>query len=184
MIVYFGAMREFEHDNKESLVQNEINNIGTIGVWFTSDINSAKAYAIGTEKVFEQSDTEFWEDGEPKVIEVERQVMGFIYKAYIHEPQLKIYESNTFDNYELFMNDRDVFCDYFSKKKRKLTWKDHAILLNKEEANMKFRNHLIRQGYEGFLIPNCKQQHGETELGCLFSVDAFHISEIIPVDAI
>ncbi len=183
MIAYFGAMKKFEYFNKE-VVQNLNNDIGTIGYWFTSDINSTKPYAIGTETVFEESETEFWEDGEPKVIQIDRPVVGFIYKVYIDEPQLKIYESNSVDAYDLFMTDRDKYCDYFSAKKGMVTWKDQAILLNKEEANAKFRNHLISHGYEGFLIRNCKLQMGVTDLYCFFSVDSLHISDIIPVETL
>lgn len=184
MIVYFGSIKKFEYFNKELMVQNVNNDIGTIGLWFTSDINSAKPYAIGTETVFEKSETDFWEDGKPKVIQIDRPVIGFIYKVYINDPYLKIYESNTVDTYDLFMEDRDKYCDYFSAKKRNLTWKDNAILLNKEEANQKFRNNLISHGYEGFLIRNCNLQVGVTDLYCLFSADTLHISDIIPVETL
>lgn len=182
MIGYFGAMKKFEYFNKDTAVQNAHHDIGTIGFWFTSDIDSAKPYAIGTETVFEKSETDFWEDGEPKVIQIERPVIGFIYKVYMNEPHLKIYESNTADPYDLFMSERDKYCDYFSPKKRNLTWKDKAILINKDEANEKFRNNLINQGYEGILIRNCKLENGVTDLYCLFTVDSLHISDIIPVE--
>lgn len=184
MIVYVGAMKKIEYFNQESIVQNVNTDIGTIGFWCTSDIASSKPYAIGTETVFEKSETEFWEDEEPIVVQIDRPVIGFIYKVYIDEPTLKIYEPNTVDSYDLFMSDRDNYCDYFSSKKRSLTWKDKAILLNKEEANAKFRNKLISQGYEGFLIRNYKLQIGVTDLYCLFSVESFHISDIIPIETL
>ncbi|OIJ14377.1 hypothetical protein BKP37_08500 [Anaerobacillus alkalilacustris] len=182
MIVYFGALKKFENFNKEKMVQNIKNDIDTIGFWFTSDINSAKSYAMGSDTIFEKSNTEFWEDGEPKVVQMERPVNGFVYKVYIDEPHLKIYESNTVDTYDLFMKERDKYCDYFSAKKRNISWKDMAILLNKDEANANFRNNLISHGYEGFLIVNCKLQNVVTDLYCLFSVDNLHIADIIPVE--
>ncbi|MGO4886634.1 hypothetical protein ACJ2A9_02660 [Anaerobacillus sp. MEB173] len=184
MIVYFGSIKKFEYFNKEIIVQNGLNDIDTIGFWFTSDIHSAKPFAIGFETVTEESKTEFWEDGEPKVIQIDKPVNGYIYKVYIDEPQLKIYESNTVDSYDLFMKDRDKFCDYFSTQKKNLTWKDKAILLNKEEANANFRNSLIRQGFEGFLIRNYKLQIGVSDLYCLFAEVSLHIADIIPIDAL
>ena len=184
MIVYYGSIRKFDHFNKETVVQNLSNDINTIGFWFTSDINSAKPYAIGTETVIEKSETEFWEDGEPKVVQSDRPVSGFIYQVYIDEPNLKEYESNTEDSYDLFMRERDKYCDYLGAKKRNLTWKDKAILLNKEEANAKFRRNLISQGYEGFLIRNTRLHSGVADLYCIFSEDSLHIADIMPVDAL
>ncbi|MDQ0257098.1 hypothetical protein J2S74_004544 [Evansella vedderi] len=184
MIVFFGAMNKIEDFNKEIKVQNANNVVGTIGFWLTSDINSAKPFAIGTKTVYEKSETEFWEDGEPKVIQVEKPVIGFIYKIFLDEPNLKVYHSTTADSYDLFMSDRDKYCDYFHAKKRNPTWKDEAILLNKEEANEKFRNTLIDQGYEGFVIRNCKLQNGFTDLYCLFSINSPLVSDIIPVETL
>lgn len=110
MIVYHGSIRKFEHFNKEMVVhQNLINDINTIGFWFTSDIISAKPYTIGTKTVIEKSKTEYWEDGEPKVVQFDRPVSGFIYKVYIGEPNLKKYESNSEDSYDLFMRERDKY---------------------------------------------------------------------------
>lgn len=184
MIAYFGTMNKIEDFISEVKVQNVNNVIGTIGFWLTSDIHFAKPYAIGKETVFQKSETEFWEDGEPKVIQVDKPVTGFIYKVFIDEPNLKIYDSNTVDSYDLFMNDRDKYCEYFHARKRNPTWKDEVILLNMEEANEKFRNSLIRQEYEGFVIRNCKLQNGVTDLYCLFSINSPLISDIIPVETL
>ena len=184
MIVYYGSIRKFDHFNKETVVQNLSNDINTIGFWFTSDINSAKPYAIGTETVIEKSETEFWEDGEPKVVQSNRPVSGFIYQVYIDEPNLKKYESHTEDSYDLFMRERDKYCVYFGEKKGNLTWKDKAILLNKEEANAEFRKNLISQGYEGFLIRNTRLHSGVADLYCIFSEDSLHIADVMPVDAL
>jgi hypothetical protein len=184
MIAYFGTLNKIEDFTSEEKVQNINNVIGTIGFWLTSDIHSAKPYAIGTETVYQKSETEFWEDGAPKVIQVEKTVTGFIYKIFIDEPNLKIYDSNTGDSYELFMNERDKYCEYIHAGKRNFTWKDEAILLNMEEANEKFRNSLIRQGYEGFVIQNCKLQNGVTDLYCFFSINSPLISDIIPVETL
>ncbi len=150
MIVYHGSIRKFEHFAKETVVQNLRNDIDTIGFWFTSDIDSAKPYAIGTETVFQKSETEFWEDGEPKVVQLVRPVNGFIYKVYMDEPNLKEYKSNSEDSFDLFMRERDKYCDYLGARKRNLTWKDKAILLNKEEANAEFRKNLISSGIRRF----------------------------------
>jgi ADP-Ribosyltransferase in polyvalent proteins len=184
MIVYHGSIRKFEHFNKETVVQSLSNDINTIGFWFTSDINSAKPYAIGTESVIQKSETEFWEDGEPKVVQFDRPVSGFIYKVYIDEPNLKEYESNSEDSYDLFMRERDKYCDYFGAKKRKPIWKDKAILLNKEEANAEFRKNLISQGYEGFLIRNTKLHIGITNLYCIFSENSLQIADVMPIDGL
>nr|WP_256235572.1 hypothetical protein [Bacillus sp. EB600] len=184
MIVYHGSIRKFEHFAKETVVQNLRNDINTIGFWFTSDIDSAKPYAIGTETVFQKSETVFWEDGEPKVVQLDRPVKGFIYKVYMDEPNLKEYESKSEDPYDLFMRERDKYCDYLGGRKRNLTWKDKAILLNKEEANAEFRKNLISQGYEGFLIRNTRLQNGVTDLYCIFSEDSLHIADVIPVDVL
>ncbi len=89
MIVYYGSVKKFNQFNKENVVQNFCNEINTIGIWFTSDINSAKPFAIGTDTVIEKSENEFWEDVEPKVVQLERLVRGYIYKVYIDEPILK-----------------------------------------------------------------------------------------------
>jgi hypothetical protein len=184
MIVYHGSIRNFEHFNKEAVVQNLRNDINTIGFWFTSDIDSAKPFAIGTEIIIQKSETEFWEDGEPKVVHFERPVSGFIYKVYIDEPNLKVYQSNSEDSYDLFMRERDKYCDYLGTKKRHITWKDKAILLNKEEANEEFRKNLFSQGYEGFSIRNTKLPCGVTDLYCIFSEDSLHIADVIPVDVL
>jgi hypothetical protein len=174
MIVYHGSIKKFKEFTKETAVQNFSNDIDTIGFWFTSDVEAAKPFAIGTETVIEKSETEFWEDGEPKVVQYERPVRGFIYKIYIDEPNLKEYKS-----YDLFMQERDKYCDYLGINP---TWKDKAILLNKEEANAAFRNYLMSQGYDGFLIPNTKLHSDVTDFYCIFSGDALQIADIIPLD--
>lgn len=181
MIVYLGSAHKFEQF--KNVVQNLTYEINTIGFWFTTDSHSAIPYAKGTETVFQKSETDFWEDGEPKVVQIERPVNGFIYKVYLDEPNLKEYESNSEDSFDLFMRERDQYCDYLGGEKRNLTWKDHAILLNKQEANREFRTHLERQGYEGCFIRNTKQlQNGVTNLVCIFSEDSLHMADVIPVD--
>jgi hypothetical protein len=183
MIVYFGSIQKFEQFKKENIVQNVSYELDTIGFWLTSDIHSALPYAKGTETVFQKSQTEFWEDGHPKVVQTDRPVNGYIYKVYIDEPNLKVYEPNAEDSFDLFMRERDKYCDYLGGNKRNLTWKDQAILLNKEEANEDFRNHLIRQGYKGCLIGNTKLLQKElTNLVCIFSEDSLHIADVISVD--
>lgn len=184
MIIYHGSIREFNSFNKDTVVsQNLSNDINTIGFWFTSDVHSAKPNAIGTETVLEKSETEFWEDGKPKVVQIEKNINGFLYKVYIDEPNLKEYQSDSEaeDSYDLFMRERDKYCDYLGAKKRNLTWKEKAILLNKEEANAAFRENLMIQGYEGLLIRNSKQHSGVTDLICIFSEDSLHIVEVMSV---
>jgi hypothetical protein len=182
MIVYHGSIKKFEHFNKEKVVQNLSNDINTIGFWFTSDIHSAKPFTIGTETVIEKSETEFWENGDPKVVQFERPVKGFIYKVYIDEPNLKIYESNTDDSYDLFMRERDKYCDYLGAKKRNLTWKGDAILLNKEEANTEFRRSLIKQRYDGLVIRNAALHSGSTDLYCIFSEESLQIADVFSLE--
>ncbi|MBI0579588.1 hypothetical protein IEC97_19690 [Neobacillus cucumis] len=179
MIGYLGSIRKFDHFNNETPVQNVNNGIDTIGYWFTSDLQSAKPYAMGTETIIQKSDMEFWEDGEPKVVQFERPVRGFIYKVYVDEPNLKEYKSNSEDSYDLFMKERDKYCDYLGAKK---AWEDQAILLNKEEANSEFRNSLMKIGFEGFVLRNSEQQNGVTDLYCLFSQEPLHITDVIPID--
>ncbi|TWE08202.1 hypothetical protein FB550_101217 [Neobacillus bataviensis] len=177
MIVYHGSIKKFEHFNKETVVQKLSNDIDTIGFWFTSDIHSAKPFAIGTETVIEKSETEFWEDGEPKIVQIEKPVRGFIYRVFIDEPNLKEYQS-----YDLFMSERHIYCDYLATKKRNPTWKDQVILLNKEEANANFRKKLIKQGYEGLVIRNTTLHDKITDLYCIFSENAPYIADVMPVD--
>ena len=81
MIVYHGSIKKFQTFNKETVVQSFRNEIDTIGFWFTSNIDSAKPFAMGSETVIEKSKSEFWENGEPKVIQYERPVSGYIYKV-------------------------------------------------------------------------------------------------------
>ncbi|TDL74562.1 hypothetical protein E2R56_10345 [Rhodococcus qingshengii] len=182
MIVYHGSIRKFHTFNIETAFQNLSNDINTIGFWFTSDIHTAKPFAIGSETVIEKSKSEFWENGEPKVIQFERPVIGNIYKVYIDEPNLKIYESNTEESYDMFMRERDVYCDYLGAKKRNVTWKDGSILLNKEEANTEFRKSLIKQGYEGLLIRNALIHNMITDLYCIFSEESLLITEVLPLE--
>jgi hypothetical protein len=182
MIVYHGSIRNFQHFNKETVVQNLPNAINTIGFWFTSDIISAKPFAIGSETVIEKSKSEFWENGESKVLQYERLVNGYIYKVYINEPNLKIYESTTEESFDLFMRDRDIYCDYLGAKNKNVTWKDNAILLNKEEANADFRKSLIKQGYEGLLIRRAHIHDMTTDLYCIFSEKSLLITEVFSVD--
>ena len=183
MIGYHGSIRKFEHfTNEEVNAQDFSNDINTIGFWFTSGIDSMKPHALGTETVFEKSETEFWDDGEPKVVQYNKIVSGFIYKVYIDAPNLKEYESNTEDSYDLFMRERDNYCVYLGAKKRNLTWKDKAILLNKEEANGELRKSFIKQGFEGLLIRNTKYYGGVIDLYCIFSEESLHIADIIAVD--
>jgi hypothetical protein len=182
MIVYHGSIRNFQNFNKETVVQNLSNDINTIGFWFTSNFDSAKPFATGSESVIEKSKSEFWEIGEPKVIQYERAVSGFIYKVYINEPILKIYESNTEDSFDMFMRERDEFCDYLGAKKRNVTWEDGAILLNKEEANTEFRKSLIKQGYEGLLIRKALIHNMITDLYCIFSQESLLITEVLPLE--
>lgn len=184
MIVYHGSIKRFERFNMDKVVQKLPYDIDTIGFWFTSDIQAAKANAIGTKTVIEKSQTEFWEDGEPKVIQVDKAVSGFVYKVYIDEPNLKEYKSNEEDSFDLFMKERNQFCDYLGSHKRKRSWKNQTILLNKEEANTKFRQSLLKQGFDGFAIRNTKVQNTVSDLYCIFSGDALHITELILFDAL
>jgi hypothetical protein len=180
MIIYHGSVKKFDHFTKAAAaVQQLPNDIDTIGHWFTSTIQAAKSFAIGTETVIEKSKTEFWDDGEPKVVQFDKPVRGFIYRVFIDEPKLKEYES-----YELFMLDRDLYCDYFGKKKKNLTWKDQVTLLNKEESNTKFRKNLLKLGYEGFSVGNTPFLNQTINLYCIFSEDALVIADIIPVDEV
>lgn len=182
MIIYHGSIKKFNHFNQEIDVQNMSYDINTIGIWFTSDLDSAKPYAIGTETVIQKSETEFWEDGEPKVIQIDRLVHGFIYKVFLDDINLKEYDSTSEDSFEVFMWERDKYCDYLSTKRKNMTWKDKAILLNKEEANEAFRKNLMKQGYEGFVIRNTKLENGITDLYCIFSEKSLYIADVVPVD--
>jgi hypothetical protein len=182
MIVYHGSIRKFEQFNKDAVGQNSSNVIPAIGFWFTADPHSAIPFAQGTETVIDKSQTEFWEDGEPKIIQFERPVYGFIYKVYMDEPYLKVFESHTGDSYDLFMQERDKYCDYLGAKKNNLTWKDKAILLNEEEANAKFRKNLIKQSYEGFIIKNTEFYGRVIDLYCIFSEESLHIADVKPVE--
>ncbi|MCD8501880.1 MAG: hypothetical protein LRY71_09655 [Bacillaceae bacterium] len=109
MIVYFGVLKKVEDFSSEIKIQNDDSVVSTIGHWLTSDLFAAKPYAIGTETVLQKSETDFWDDGEPKVIQVDKPVYGVIYKLFLDEPNLKVYDSTTVDSYGLFMNDRDNF---------------------------------------------------------------------------
>ncbi|MFZ7942582.1 hypothetical protein [Neobacillus sp. 19] len=60
MIVYHGSIRKFNHFNKGTAVQKLNNDIDTIGFWFTSDIASAKPFAVGTVNVIQKSEREFY----------------------------------------------------------------------------------------------------------------------------
>lgn len=182
MIVYFGSIRKFEHFNIETVFQNVPNDIDTIGFWLTSDLQSAKPYAMGSETVVKKSVTEFWDDGEPKVVQFDKSISGFIYKVYMDEPNLKEYESYSEDSYHLFMTERDQYCDYFGAKKS--SWKDQSILLNKEKANTAFRNNLMKKGYEGMVIRNTKLHSGVTDLYCIFSAASLHIADVMPVNVL
>ncbi len=184
MIVYHGSIKKCEQFNMDKIVQKLPNEINTIGFWFTSDIQVAKTNAIGLETVIEKSQTEFWEDGEPKIIQVDKQVKGYVYTVYIDDPNLKEYESYEEDSFDLFMRDRDQFCDYLGAHKRIRSWQNQEILLNKEEANTKFRQSLLKQGFDGFAIRNTKVQNTVSDLYCIFSGDALHITELIPFDAL
>lgn len=182
MIIYLGSSKKFDRFDKKTVLQNLDYGINSIGIWFTSDFNSAKPFAYGTESVIEKSKTEFWEDGTPKVVQFDRPVSGFIYKVYIDDPILKEYHSDTQYSFELFMRERDKFCNYLRSKKGNPSWKDQAILLNKEEANSDFRKHLLNQGYEGILINNVELDSGITDLVCIFSEDSLQIADVTSVD--
>ncbi|MEH7119484.1 hypothetical protein V7128_19010 [Neobacillus vireti] len=179
MIVYYGSTKKFDQFTIGMVVPHLPNGIDTIGFWFTSDIHAAKPFAIGTETVIEKSKTEFWDDGEPKVVQFEKPVSGFIYKVFIDDPNLM-----EFASYEMFMEVRDQYCDYFGTGKRNLTWKDQATLLNKEEANSLFRKNLIKKGSDGLVIRNMILKSDVTDLYCIFSKDALYIADVSPVDDI
>lgn len=182
MIVYHGSIRKFHQFDKDTDVQKKLpNDIETIGTWCTSDIHSAKPFAIGSETVIEKSETEFWDDGEPKVIQYDKPVHGYVYKVFIDEPTLKEY-----DSYDLFMEVRDQYCDYAGAgcKNRSLTWKDKAILLNKKEANAAFLQSLTEQGYDGLTVRSTKLNQDVTDLYCIFSEDTLQIADTVPVDSI
>lgn len=176
MIIYHGSIHKFDHFPKEPIAQNLPNGIDSIGFWFTSDLESAKPFAIGTETVVQKSETEVWEDGEPKVVQFERAVSGFIYKVYIDEPNLKEYNS-----FDLFMKERDSYCEYFAAGKKNPTWKDKVTLLNKDEANTAFQKNLKKQGLDGLVVRDAKLHHVVTDLYCIFSGESLYIGEIIPV---
>lgn len=177
MNFYHGSIKKFDYFTQESVVQNLPNGIDTMGLWFTADIHSAKPFAIGTETIIQKSATEFWDDGEPKVMQLERPVRGYIYKVYMFDPNLKEYES-----YDLFMEERDRYCDYFATGKKQPTWRDNATLLNKEEANNLIQKNLTKQGYEGIVIRNKDLENGVTDLYCFFSADSLQIAEVFSVE--
>jgi len=177
MIVYYGSTKKFDQFTIETAVPQLPNGIDTIGFWLTSDINSAKPFAVGIETVIEKSKTEFWDDGEPKVVQYDKPVSGYIYRVFMDDPNLKEYVS-----YDLFMQDRDQYCDYFGTGKRNLTWKDQATLLNKDEANSLFRKNLIKKGFEGIVIRNMILKNEVTDLYGIFSKDALYIADVSPVD--
>ncbi|MCM3586584.1 hypothetical protein M3182_12665 [Mesobacillus maritimus] len=174
MIVFHGSTRRIDQFTSDMITQQPLpNDIDSIGYWFTSDIEAAKPFAIGTMTSYEKSASEFWEDGEPKVVQIERPVTGYIYKVYIDDPKMKVYET-----YEMFMAERDRYCDYF----RKQTWKDPGILLNKPEANHNFRKHLIGQKYDGFLIRNIQLHERKMDLSCFFEHGILQIAQVIPLE--
>ncbi|WP_312886286.1 hypothetical protein [Bacillus sp. NTK034] len=177
LIVYHGSTRKFDHFHKEQAIQKTMKEFDTLGIWFSSDIESAKPFAVGTETVIETSETELWEDGVPKVIQYDKPVRGFVYKVYIDEPILKDY-----DSFEHFMNERDPYCDYASVKKRHLTWKDKAILLNKDEANAAFRKSLAKQGYDGIAVQKMGIETGDKDMYCIFSDEILQIADVYPVE--
>ncbi|EWG10983.1 hypothetical protein PBF_10842 [Cytobacillus firmus DS1] len=177
MIVYYGSIKKLDYFQKEPAGQKTMKELDTLGIWCTTDFESAKSFAIGTETVCEKSDTEFWEDGTPKVVQYDKPIRGFVYKVYMDEPSLKEY-----DSYELFMNERDPYCDYASAKKRHLTWKDKAILLNKDEANTLFRKSLTKQGCDGIIIPKMPIETGPEDMYCIFSGDIMQIADVFSLD--
>lgn len=177
MIVYHGSTKKLDHFQKEQAGQKTMKEFDTLGIWCTSDFESAKSFAIGTETVCEKSDTDFWEDGTPKVVQYDKLLRGFVYKVYMDEPSLKEY-----DSYELFMNERDPFCDYASAKKRHLTWKDKAILLNKDEANAEFRKSLTKQGFDGIIIRKMTIKTGPEDMYCIFSGNIIQIADVFPLE--
>ncbi|MCM3708404.1 MULTISPECIES: hypothetical protein [Cytobacillus] len=176
MIVFHGSTKKLEHFQIKPASQISIQEFDTLGIWCTSNFKSAQSFAIGTETVCEKSETEFWEDGTPKVVQYDKAICGFIYKVYIDEPSIKEYES-----YELFMDERDPYCDYASAKKGPLTWKDKAILLNKDEANADFRKNIMKQGFDGILIREMVIETGQEDMYCIFSGDIMQIADVLPL---
>lgn len=177
MIVFHGSIKKLDHFQIKPASEKSIQEFDTLGIWCTSDIESARPFATGTESVWEKSDTEFWEDGTPKVIQYDKAIRGFIYKVYMDEPNLKEY-----DSYELFMNERDPYCDYASAKKRHLTWKDKAVLLNKDEANAGFRKSLMKQGFDGITARQMPIETGPEDMYCIFSGDIMQIADVISLE--
>ncbi len=82
------------------------------------------------------------------------------------------------------MEERDKYCDYLGAKKRNITWKDNALLLNKVEANTAFRRSLIHQGYEGINIRNTKLNSSITDLYCMFSEESLQIADVLSLDVL
>lgn len=177
MIVYYGSIKKLDHFQKEQARQRKMEELDTLGIWCTSNFESAKSFAIGTETVCEKSETDFWEDGTAKVVQYDKLIRGFVYKVYIDEPNLR-----AFDSYDHFMNERDLFCDYASTKKRHLTWKDKAILLNKDEANAEFRKSLMIQGFDGIIIRKMTMDTGPEDMYCIFSGDIMQIADDFPLE--
>ncbi|WP_226618002.1 hypothetical protein [Cytobacillus firmus] len=177
LIVFYGSIKKLDHFQKEQAGQCKMEELDTLGIWCTSDFESAKSFAIGTETVCEISETDFWEDGTPKVVQYDKLIHGFVYKVYIDEPNLR-----EFDSYDQFMNERDPFCDYASTKKRHLTWQDKAILLNKDEANTLFCRSLSKQGYDGMVIPKMPIETGPEDMYCIFSGDIMQIADVFSME--
>lgn len=82
------------------------------------------------------------------------------------------------DSFDIFMHDRDQFCQYISGEKGKTSWKERYCLMNKEEANDNFMQYLKNEGYDGFVIvdtvydsPN-KTKHNQY---CIFNLDKIKI---------
>lgn len=67
-------------------------------------------------------------------------------------------------------------------KKRHLNWKDKAILLNKDEANVEFRESLTKQGFDGMVIPKMAIENGYEDMYCIFSDDSMQIADVFSVE--
>lgn len=83
------------------------------------------------------------------------------------------------DSFDLFMNDRDKFCEYISGGKGETSWKERYCLMNKVEANLNFIEYLKGQGYDGFVIKNTiydspdEKKHDQY---CIFNLEKINIT--------
>lgn len=95
-VLYHGSPNIFSNFSLDISERNTKNETNSLGIWLSNNIDLAKNFAIKYFLKYEESKTDFWENGSPKVFGKNTYEIGGIYEVDIKDIVLKEYVLDEF----------------------------------------------------------------------------------------